>query len=453
MRDGLRVAIVSREYPPFYGGGIGTYARWIVPALENAGVRVHVVTQAYDKVRPRVEVDGRVTIHRVPMGTGRGGWTNAAMRFSVRAGRVVSALHRSGQIDAAEFAECEGAGLASLLCDRQRPPTIVQLHTPSEQLFVLRSLSSVELDRAHRVYFDAERLTLRMADEVLAPSRFIANWAHDHYGLAQIPSVIPYATGQLPPPSPPAQDNGVLTVFYAGRIEPRKGVESLVLAFNRVAERHPRAELRLAGADTSGAPDGGSMRAYLQSLIEPHARERVRFLGRLAADSMRDEYARASVCVIPSLWENFPNTCIESMSHARAVLVSDQGGMMEMVGESEAGRTYAAGDEADLARVLGEMLAEPRDRLIERGRIARERIAYLCDPKRIGVQRIEHFRAVIERAKRTRRLGGADGVLGSWVRLERACAGDDPGFELPPVSAGVRRWVEREEEASCAASL
>lgn len=449
MRDGLRVAIVSREYPPFYGGGIGTYARWIVPALADAGVRVHVVTQAYDKLRPRVEVNGRVTVHRVPMGTGHGGWTNAALRYSVRAGRVVSALHRSGQIDAAEFAECEAAGLASLMFNRNRPPTIVQLHTPSEQLFVLRSLSSVELDRSHRVYFDAERVALRLADEVLAPSRFIADWAHAHYSLQRVPSVIPYATGRLAAPPPPAADNGALTVFYAGRIEPRKGVESLVLAFNRVAELHSGAELRLAGADTSGAPDGGSMRAYLRSLIEPHARDRVRFLGRLGTDSMRDEYARASVCVIPSLWENFPNTCIESMSHARAVLVSDQGGMMEMVGETEAGRSFVAGDEVDLARVLGEMLDEPRNRLIARGQRARTRIEHLCDPARIAALRIEHFRSVIERGKEPPRTIDNDGMLQSWVRLEQACANHDLGFDLPAVNGGVRRWVEREEVASC----
>ncbi|MFG0299665.1 MAG: glycosyltransferase family 4 protein, partial [Phycisphaerales bacterium JB047] len=395
----LRIAIVSREYPPFFGGGIGTYARWIVPALTQAGVRVHVITQAYDRVRPRVEVDGLVTVHRVPTGMGKGGWTNAAIRFSTHAGRIASALHRTGQIDAVEFAECEGAALMPLLFNRHRPPTIVQLHTPSEQLFVLRSLSSPVLDTPHRVYFETERMAMRLADEILAPSRFIASWAHAHYQLPRMPSVIPYATGPLPAPPPPAPVGTPPTVFYAGRIEPRKGVESLILGFNRVAADHPSVQLRLAGADTSGAPGGGSMRAYLQSLVEPQAQGRVHFLGRLNQSAMGEEFARSLICTIPSLWENFPNTCIESMSNARAVLVSDQGGMNEMVGDTDAGRSFIAGDPDDLSRVLGEMLEEPRDRLIERGRIARGRIEHLCNPQRIAAQRIEHFTQIIERAK------------------------------------------------------
>lgn len=444
-----RVAIVSREYPPFFGGGIGTYVRYIVPALAQAGVRVHVVTQAYDRLRPRVEVDGLVTVHRVPVGLGKGGWTNAALRFSMSAGRIVSALHRSGQIDVAEYAECEGAALMPLLFQRHHLPTIVQLHTPSEQLFVLRSLSSPDLNTSLKVYFETERMAMRLADEILAPSQFIASWAHDHYQLAQMPRVIPYATGPLPPPPAPAPDTTPPTVFYAGRIEPRKGVESLILAFNRVAREHPTVQLRIAGADTSGAPGGGSMRAYLQTLIEPHASSRVHFLGRLNHGAMRDEFARSLICIIPSLWENFPNTCIESMSNARAVLVSDQGGMNEMVGQTDAGCSFTAGNSDDLARVLREMLDESRDRLVERGRIARDRIQQLCDPERVAAQRIEHYLNTIQNSIDRPVPRDRQAMLASWSHLESICLGLDPDIGLPEVSEGVRRWVDRAEVSTC----
>ena len=115
MARPLRIAIVSREYPPFYGGGIGSYVRWIVPALTAAGVRVHVVTEAHDADCARVEVDGLCTTHRVPMAVGRGGWTTAAVRFSVNAGRVVDRLYRSGQIDVAERRHYEVQGMRRLI--------------------------------------------------------------------------------------------------------------------------------------------------------------------------------------------------------------------------------------------------------------------------------------------------------------------------------------------------
>jgi glycogen(starch) synthase len=448
MTQALRIAIVSREYPPFFGGGIGTYARWIVPALIDQGARVHMITQAFDRTRPRVEINGRLIVHRIPIGTGEGGWPNAMARFSLQAARLVASLYRTGQIDLAEFAECEAAGLATLLTHTRRPPTIVQLHTPSEQLFVLRSLSSQTLDAPHRLYFEMERLAMHLADDILAPSRFIANWAKSHYEFESDPAVIPYATDELPPPPPPTDYSLGRTVFYAGRIEPRKGVESLVDAFNKVARANPDVTLRLAGGDTSGAPDGGSMQSYLQSLIEPDVRSRINFLGRLNRESMDIEYARANICVIPSLWENFPNTCIEAMSSARAVLVSDQGGMQEMFSDSRAGCTFAAGDPDSLARVLSAMLDETDESLIERGAIARSEIENLCDPSRVATERIAHAHSIIERRLSTH-PGTSNGALSAWKGFEDTLNGKLETFQTPLITQGISRWVERSEEASC----
>lgn len=444
----LSIAIVSREYPPFYGGGIGTYARWIVPALADVGVRVHVITQAYDRTHPRTSIDGRVTVHRIPVGMGKGGWPNAALRFSIQAGRLVSTLYRQGRIGIAEFAECEAGAFALLGLGRERPPVIVQLHTPSEQLFVLRSLSTQTMDVPHRIYFESERLAMHLADEILAPSHFIADWAHEQFAFPRKPTVIPYATGVLPAPPDSSCMNDDAVVFYAGRIEPRKGVESLILGFNAVAREHPNASLRLAGGDTSGAPEGGSMRAYLEELIEPHARGRVQFLGRLDREELDAEYARASLCVIPSLWENFPNVCIESMSSARAVLVSDQGGMREMVGDTRGGETFRAGDVDDLARAMRSMLRESRQELVERGEVARARIESMCHPKRIAEARIAHAHQVIDR-NRSSRIKSTGNIKSAWVGIERALENEPHTFELPPITDQLAKWVEREEACVC----
>lgn len=443
MSTPLSIAIVSREYPPFFGGGIGTYARWIVPALAAQGVRVHVITQAYDRTCPRVTTEGLVTTHRLPIGMGYGGWPNAAARFSMHAGRLVASLARTNRIQVAEYAECEAASIGSLLLDRDRPPTIVQLHTPSEQLFVLRSHTSQTLDVPHRYYFELERLGMHLADEILAPSQFIADWAHEQYGFERPPSVIPYATGPLPPPPPPADESGGRIIFFAGRIEPRKGVESLIIAANELMRTDPSVRLRLAGADTSGAPDGGSMRAYLQSMIGDQARTRIQFLGRLNANEIRTEYTNASICAIPSLWENFPNTCIESMSHARPVLVSDQGGMREMIGESVAGRTFIAGDPIDLQRVLAEMFNESSESLAQRGRVARKQIETMCNPIRVAKARIEHYRMVIDRQAQSAVRSQSHGTLSAWKGIEDTLCGNIDSFDAPKVSGPVRQWIEQ----------
>lgn len=445
----LRIALVSREYPPFFGGGIGTYARWIVPALVQAGVRVHVVTQSYDKTHSRIETDGLTTVHRVPLPPGGSNWTNATARFSVNAAKVLARLWRTDQIDVAEFAECEAAGFASLLVANQdRPlPTIVQLHTPSEQLLVLRSLASRTLDHKLTTYFHAERLAMRLAHGILAPSQFIADWAHGHYALDRCPSVIPYATGPLPPAPPPPPTDQPMRVLYAGRIEPRKGVESMIRAWSAVARQHPDAKLYLAGADTSGAPDGGSMRAYLQELIDDTNSPGVEFLGKLSPETLKEHCAQANICIIPSLWENFPNTCIESMSSARAVLVGGSGGMREMIGNTRAGLTFVAGDESDLASKLISMLNEGAHSLAERGLLARTRIEYMCDPVRIAQLRIEHYKQIIDHTP-TQSRSKTHALMNIWKGFEHTSHGGSPKINLPTLDPMVKDWVENEIDNS-----
>lgn len=441
MSTPVRIALVSREYPPFFGGGIGTYARWIVPALADAGARVHVITEAHDDSNPRVEFQGPVTVHRVPMPMGRGGWTSAAARFSINAGRKVAQLAARGEIDVAEFAECEGAAAALLLLravlPKGVPATVVHLHTPSEVLYELRSLSTKPLDEPMAAYFLMERLALRQTDIVCAPSHFIADWAAAHYQLQRRPSVIPYAIASVPPAPPVSKNKDVL---YVGRIEPRKGVEALALAWQIVMESHPDARLLLAGADTSGAPDGGSLKSYLLSLLTPHEQRSVQFLGRLRPESLSDEYARAAVCVVPSLWENFPNTCIEAMLHARPVVVSDNGGMSEMIGETDAGLVCRAGDPASLASALVRMLGESAESRARRGAAGRERIRNLCDPARIAAARIEMYLHAIDCAREhPRREPG--GMLAEWKRCESLLAGDLHDLAMPGFDGDIARWI------------
>lgn len=443
MTAPVRIALVSREYPPFYGGGIGTYARWIVPALTDAGAHVHVITEAHDQTHPRVEFHGPVTVHRLTMPMGRGGWTSAAARFSIHAARTVARLASRGEIELAEFAEFDGAAAALLLLRSTLPvgvpATVVHMHTPSEVLFELRSLSTKPLDESLAASFLMERLAIRLSDRVCAPSRFIADWALNHYQLTERPAVIPYAIAPAPP-SPPAR--GGKHVLFVGRIEPRKGVEPLAIAWKRVLQDHPDAKLRLAGADTSGAPGGGSLKSFICEMLSPDEQRSVEFLGRLRPESLTEQYADAAVCVVPSLWENYPNTCIEAMVHARPVVVTDNGGMSEMIGETDAGLVCRAGDPNSLAAAISRLLSEPFDVRSRRGAMGRERILHLCDPARIAAARIEMYRDAIDRAGPGRAASRSPvGLLTEWKRCESLLGADLSTLALPRFQDDIARWI------------
>ncbi|MBL0926692.1 MAG: glycosyltransferase family 4 protein [Phycisphaerales bacterium] len=441
------VAIVSREYPPHFGGGIGTYARHIVPALAEAGCRVHVITLAYDDTHPRLAAEGPVTVHRLPLREAQTNWTAAAARFSAEAALLLARLHARGEIDVAEFAEFEGAGTMMVAAqriagpDRGRLPCVVHLHTPTELIFALRSMGIAHMSPTFAGHLLFERAGLLNADAITAPSRFIADWATEHYGLARQPVVIPYAL-PLPAPAPRPGRGAGRTLLYVGRIEPRKGVEPLIEAWNAVAPSFPDWTLRLVGADTSTCPRGRSLTEHLLGRCGEKVRGRTVFAGPRPHEELAVEYAAADLCVVPSLWENYPCVCAEAMGHGKAVLASDHGGMSEMFGGSRAGVTFSSGRPDDLAEQLRRLLAESPDQLADRGAEARRRIASQCDPARVARQRIAVYRELATSADPPRSADRARQNLRLWRALERLGGGDE-NIGIPVLEPEIARWIER----------
>lgn len=69
-------------------------------------------------------------------------------------------------------------------------------------------------------------------------------------------------------------------------------------------------------------------------------------------DRLPAEYRNAAVCVIPSLYENFPNTCIEAMACGYAVVASAVGGIPEIITHGVDGLLVAPGRPDALAAAI-----------------------------------------------------------------------------------------------------
>ncbi|WKK23382.1 GT4 family glycosyltransferase PelF [Streptomyces olivoreticuli] len=131
----------------------------------------------------------------------------------------------------------------------------------------------------------------------------------------------------FPPAGPEPQTP---TLSWAGRVDPIKGLETLIRAFALVRAEIPEARLRLFG----GTPRGGE--AYRTSCEKLAAElgvgEAVVFEGRV--EDIRDAYAAGNVVMLSSISEGFPFTLIEAMSCGRATVSTDVGGVCEAVGDT-----------------------------------------------------------------------------------------------------------------------
>jgi glycosyltransferase involved in cell wall biosynthesis len=96
-------------------------------------------------------------------------------------------------------------------------------------------------------------------------------------------------------------------------------------------------------------------------------------LGFVPHDELERLYRRAAVVVCPSRREGFGVVCAEAMAHARTVVASAVGGLLDLVVDGETGLLVPPRDPAALRSALERALGDPdlRRRL---GAAARERI-------------------------------------------------------------------------------
>jgi len=93
-------------------------------------------------------------------------------------------------------------------------------------------------------------------------------------------------------------------ILYVGRLSWEKGPERLIQAFHSIMDREGW-QLHIAGA----GPQDWSLRQLVSDL---GLKEEVRFLGNVS--NIDETYAAASIYVLPSLHEGFPNALCEAMA-------------------------------------------------------------------------------------------------------------------------------------------
>lgn len=149
-----------------------------------------------------------------------------------------------------------------------------------------------------------------------------------------------FATTSRPRPPQP-------TFAYVGRLEPVKGVATLLEAW-RIAGLQDTARLLIAG--------DGSQRAALEAQAAPLG-DSVRFLGEV-----RDVPAvlrEATIYVQPSYREGLSNAVLEAMAAGLPVVASRISGNEDIIDEGVSGLMVEAGDAAQLAAALRRLAADP----------------------------------------------------------------------------------------------
>ena len=352
----VRICLISREYPPeTHIGGIASYTHKTAAALARLGHDVHVVTAAW-KPGADYEENG-VQVHRFaePRVKPR------ELQALAHARMVAATIARiPGRFDVIQACEWGGEAFWYALKPGRQAPLVTRLATP---LFLVEQLNQHAKYGVRGLAFRLmERVQTRRSDGIISPTRALAEIVCRGWRIApERVTVVP--TGMDPAPVRANADGtlpdvlqGVDYLLYFGRLEERKGVQVLGQALPAVLGAHPHLKAVFVGDDLSYR--GGSMREAIQAMNAAHA-DQVLFLPRLPQRELFPIIKAARLVVLPSLWENLANTCLEAMQLGRPVMATRGCGFEEVLQDGASGFLVEPGDVDGLARRLLDVLADP----------------------------------------------------------------------------------------------
>jgi glycosyltransferase involved in cell wall biosynthesis len=151
------------------------------------------------------------------------------------------------------------------------------------------------------------------------------------------------------------QSMGIRTrcvILFVGQLIPRKGVRTLLDAFHQVARQDENVSLVLVGA--------GVLRAELEArrAASPFA-ERIFIQPFAAQTELPKYYASADIFVLPSFYDTFGVVVNEAMASGLPVVTTQNvGAVANLVQDGVNGRVVAAGDVAQLAQTLTQLLED-----------------------------------------------------------------------------------------------
>jgi hypothetical protein len=271
--------------------------------------------------------------------------TDRILRWTAAVGERV---RRLGGLDVVESCNWESEGLGVLRSGTA--PLVVRMATP--HVIEARENGrppSEDLDGA----VGLERWLIGHADGVVHSTNAILGTIEHEMGVA-VPAGrrahIPF--GVAPPASSPVAPGGPPSVLFVGRLEARKGIDTLLTIVPALLRRHRSLVVDVVGKD-NGIGDA-SARGRFEAV---HGRPaRCRFHGAVDDERLDRFYRDCTVFVAPSRYESFGLVYLEAMRWGKPVVGCRTGGVPEVVRDGETGLLVPPGDAPALETAVARLL-------------------------------------------------------------------------------------------------
>lgn len=365
----------------------------LAETLAESGHTVHLLTDRLPGPPPELTAASQEPL-TVPFASGpfQGATIETGrhnMLYAAAAYRAVKRIHEHEQpVDAVLAPLWRSEGAVCLLDDRF--PTVISCMTS------LRTLA--DIDDSYQDFEDIEE-RLSLERQALSRSRYLHGLTQaalsktiEDYGLAPTATAVigrgirdrrPAVSPDRALPHRPPQ------ILFVGRIERRKGVDTLLAAMADVLEEGAQANLVMAGPLSD--PSFSTLLEH-EAARRPQLADAVRLAGPVSDAELSRLYAEADIVCIPSRYESHGIVLIEAMMFGKAIVACDGGGVSEVV---DAGRNALLSPPENapaLAESLRQLLSDPGlrtslgaearatfERRFDAGVVARQMESFLAD--------------------------------------------------------------------------
>ncbi|HKZ87854.1 MAG TPA: glycosyltransferase family 4 protein [Candidatus Bathyarchaeia archaeon] len=330
MKRQLNVMMFSWEFPPRVIGGISPHVFFLSKSLAKNGVKVHVVTCDFPGAPAHENIDG-VEVYRVDS------YKNPSPDFAT----WVYLMNLNMQKEA--------AAIAAKLPDKidvfhAHDWLVADAGIGLKHVFrkpLLATMHSTEIGRRDGVHTITERMIHETeawltyeAWRVVCCSDYMVQHVKWAFGLPNDKlSMIPNGVNPQIYDGLEKQDMGAFRakfalpqekiVLYVGRLVYEKGIHIFINAIPKVVQKTD-AKFIIVGS--------GYMQEQLSNIVKSMGLEhKVLFTGFVEEENLLKLQKIADVSVVPSLFEPFGIVALEAMAAKSPVVVSDTGGLSEIV--------------------------------------------------------------------------------------------------------------------------
>ena len=354
----MKILMLTWEYPPRVVGGISKVVYDLSHKMVKEGNEVTVVTYKDGDNVKYYENDKGVEVYRVDNYMIRpNNFIDWIMQLNFNMiTKANEIINKNGKFDVIHAHDWLVAYSAKSIKESYNIPLISTIHATES------GRNSGIHDETQRYINDSEWMLTYESSEVIVNSNYMKNEVQRLFGLPYDKiNVIPNGVNlqlfsnvniDYDFRRQYAMDNEKI-ILYVGRLVYEKGIQNLIAAMPKILDRYHDSKLIICGR-------GGMIDELREQVKYLGIENKVYFAGYCDSKKMQKMYKCADVAVFPSTYEPFGIVAIESMLSGTPTIVSDVGGLNEIIEHGVTGMKSYAGNANSIADSVLSLLFDPK---------------------------------------------------------------------------------------------